>query len=352
MVKATPERVEAELAELRRRALSITDLGQAVSTAVGQVVPHDGYVLIWFDPISRIRSLHTGGNALRDRECLLVENETFHGDLNRFTALAASSCPVGLLGTGAPAERHSTRLHEMIRPAGFTCEARVVLHADAHMWGALVLLGAGRPYDERDAAHLATLARPLTEIVRQQPIRPTGFPQPDPRPPGVILLGPHNSVEAISTQAQAWLSELPGGTDHGGPVPMVAYAVADAARTAWTHTHGHQRASAVTRVRTLAGNWLALHGCLLDPDPHGRVALTLQAATPREMLPAFLAWSRLTRRETEVVTHLLAGTPVKQIARRLGLSILTVNDHLKAIYRKTNVHGRDELTAYLTTRMP
>lgn len=352
IMKPTPERVRAELADLRHRWLSVADLGRAVSTAVGRVVPHEGYALIWFDPISRTRSLHVGGIALKGKECLLVENETFYCDLNRFTDLAASSSPVGLFGTGAQAEHRSIRLREMIRPAGFACEARVVLKSEAHMWGALVLLSADRSFDENDAAQLVTLARPLTEIVRQQPIHHASPRRPSIRPPGVILLRSNNSVETISPQAKAWLNDLTGATDQGERLPMVVYAVANAARAAWIRTNSCTTTPSLTRVRTTDGNWLAVHGCLLDPDPRGRVALTLQAATQQEMLPAFLAWSRITRRETDIVTHLLAGAPVKQIARRLGVSILTVNDHLKAIYRKTNVHGRDELAAYLTMNVP
>jgi DNA-binding CsgD family transcriptional regulator len=39
------------------------------------------------------------------------------------------------------------------------------------------------------------------------------------------------------------------------------------------------------------------------------------------------------------------GLAAKQMARRLGLSVLTVNDHLNATYRKVRVSGREELLA-------
>ena len=38
----------------------------------------------------------------------------------------------------------------------------------------------------------------------------------------------------------------------------------------------------------------------------------------------------------------------EHIARTLTVSIYTLNDHLKAIYRKTGADGRDELIAALT----
>jgi DNA-binding CsgD family transcriptional regulator len=352
MVKATPQRVRAELVDLARTRLSVFDLGPAVSNAVGRMVPHEGYVLIWFDPISALRGLAIGENALQDSENLLVDNEAFHDDLNKFTDLAARARPVGLLGTGAPTERHSIRLHELIRPEGFTSEARLVLRSAAHMWGALVLLRAGRCFHEHDATHLARLAQPLARVVSRHPVDRVGATTPDPPPPGVILLGPHNTVEAISAQAHTWLNDLWSGPYRPIPLPRAVYAAANAARLNGPTTPNQRGEPTLTRIRTATGRWLTLHSYLLDPDPGGRIVITLQAADPLQLLPALLAWTGLTPRETHIVHHLLAGTPVKQIARRLDLSALTVNDHLKAIYRKTNTHGRDELAAYLTTRMP
>lgn len=38
----------------------------------------------------------------------------------------------------------------------------------------------------------------------------------------------------------------------------------------------------------------------------------------------------------------------KQKARQLSRSVLTVNDHLKSIYRKAEVRGRDALVSLLS----
>jgi DNA-binding CsgD family transcriptional regulator len=45
---------------------------------------------------------------------------------------------------------------------------------------------------------------------------------------------------------------------------------------------------------------------------------------------------------------LAAGLTSRQVARRLGLSPYTVNDHLGAAYRKAGVNSRDELIALAT----
>jgi DNA-binding NarL/FixJ family response regulator len=51
---------------------------------------------------------------------------------------------------------------------------------------------------------------------------------------------------------------------------------------------------------------------------------------------------RLTPRETEVLTFLSKGFTIKEIASMMSIKWFTVNDHIKAIYRKLNVSSRAE----------
>jgi two-component system, NarL family, nitrate/nitrite response regulator NarL len=50
----------------------------------------------------------------------------------------------------------------------------------------------------------------------------------------------------------------------------------------------------------------------------------------------------LTPRETEVLTYLSKGFTIKEIANLMGIKWFTVNDHIKAIYKKLNVSSRAE----------
>lgn len=54
------------------------------------------------------------------------------------------------------------------------------------------------------------------------------------------------------------------------------------------------------------------------------------------------ATERLTPRETELLTLFSRGCSYKSAARELGISPLTVGDHVKAIYRKLEVNSRGE----------
>ena len=59
--------------------------------------------------------------------------------------------------------------------------------------------------------------------------------------------------------------------------------------------------------------------------------------------PRKRAWSVLTRRENEIVTLVKQSLSTRHIARRLGISIRTVENHLAHIYTKTDAASREEL---------
>jgi DNA-binding NarL/FixJ family response regulator len=50
----------------------------------------------------------------------------------------------------------------------------------------------------------------------------------------------------------------------------------------------------------------------------------------------------LTTRETEILQNLVSGKSYKMIAATLNLSTFTVNDHIKKIYQKLQVHSASE----------
>ena len=79
----------------------------------------------------------------------------------------------------------------------------------------------------------------------------------------------------------------------------------------------------------------------------GDVAVVLQPATPAQLLPHYADAHALTPRERQVLALIVEGLATKQVAHELGVSAYTVNDHLKAIYRKCRTAGREELVGVL-----
>jgi DNA-binding CsgD family transcriptional regulator len=97
----------------------------------------------------------------------------------------------------------------------------------------------------------------------------------------------------------------------------------------------------------MRGHWLRVEAM---PVTLGKadVIVTFEAASLDQVATTVSRRCGLTERECSVLHLLLRGKPAKQIARCLGLSVLTVNGHLQAVYRKCGVRGRDELFARLT----
>lgn len=66
------------------------------------------------------------------------------------------------------------------------------------------------------------------------------------------------------------------------------------------------------------------------------------APAPDARKPNSPPLEKLTPRETELLTLFSRGHSYKSAARELGISPLTVGDHVKAIYRKLEVNSRSE----------
>jgi DNA-binding NarL/FixJ family response regulator len=75
----------------------------------------------------------------------------------------------------------------------------------------------------------------------------------------------------------------------------------------------------------------------------------MSASVARKVVAAFRAPAPpsddLTRREREVLDHLVSGETVKQIAEALFVSPATVAFHVRQIYEKLHVHTRGEAVA-------
>lgn len=223
-------------------------------------------------------------------------------------------------------------------PHGSCAEMRIGLTHARVAWGGLILVREGddRPFSAAEAAHAQTLAEPLAAVLKRfvasAPLRPSRHSLP----PGVAVVGADDKVASATPSAYEWMRLLGPVADPVGE--------RDPTATVWNIAHLARRAGgqALSRVPTRDGR-IALHGQLLEGPEPGAVAVTVQPAAGRLLLPTVSVWYGITTRERTVMREVLQGLPTKHIARRLDLSPHTVNDHLEAIYRKTGVNSREEL---------
>ncbi len=66
--------------------------------------------------------------------------------------------------------------------------------------------------------------------------------------------------------------------------------------------------------------------------------------------PADPELDRLTPREKEVLRQIARGYTYKQVARRLSISVKTVETHVSAVLRKLQLSSRHELARWATDR--
>ncbi|GIG56868.1 hypothetical protein Lfu02_12400 [Longispora fulva] len=307
--------------------MSVAELGAELSDRVGRVIPHDGYLLLGLDPVTGAGCFvaHERAYSARARQWLEIEEP-------------GVAPPVLALGAGVP-PRYSADLHRLMAAEGFGGALRIAARHGGVTWGELVLLRGwgGRPFSAAEATRAGALAgglaRALRGFVAGRPLAPgRGGPGP-----AVVFVGADDTVRATPTARAALRALVPDArTDE------------DLFGTLWNVVYTARRGTGVALSRIPAAHgWTALHAQLLDGGAPDEVAVTVQPASGRVLLPAVVAWYGVTARENAVLGHVLDGLPAKGIARRLDLSLYTVHDHLKAIYRKTGVHGRDELAAAL-----
>jgi len=86
------------------------------------------------------------------------------------------------------------------------------------------------------------------------------------------------------------------------------------------------------------GSWLPLLGSTLT-----RLRLAEEVERLRRHAASGQVLAALTRREHEIATDVAEGLANKQIARRRRISVNTVENHLRSIFRKTGVNSRTKL---------
>lgn len=339
---ASTEKARQSLFEQVRDLEPGARFAEEAADAVASAIGFDGWCLFAVDPLTGIRTVMFSRDALECPQDRIVYNETVEHDYNRFADLVAGPRPVGILATGGVASPRSPRLHDILVPEGFHSELRLVLVSEGRYWGALALYrdDPHHSFSDDEAVGAVALGDALTQIVRRYHVRSAGGTT-GPRPAGVVLFDRSLRLLSISPEARGWLAAMadswPGGVTDRDVIRMV-YEVARATAT--------ESGPPLCRVRMPEGGWLVASGTPIESGEVG-VAVVLAGADARTVAPGFAVWCGLTPRETSVLAGLADGFATKTLARSLSISPQTVDDHLKSIYRKADVRGRDELLALL-----
>jgi DNA-binding CsgD family transcriptional regulator len=343
------QRVRRDIDVLSRAGLGTEDfLAEAVGS-LARAVPHVGACVAHIDPSTRLNTgAHKFGDLLgrdeHDAQWGLLEFSTHNPVAMR--ELAARGTPaVAVVEWNRTGEDPTSRIADFMRPNfGYVDELRTVFRDGDQVWGGMSIFrgGSERPFEADDVALMSSLSTAfalgmrtglLARMMSAEPIPAAG--------PAVLIVGPDDTIQQLSTGAEDRLAELTTSTDL--PTGVVA-ALVGAARRYATGTVDHPPRC---RMRGRNGMWLTLHATTLSARDGavGDVVVTIDEARPPEIVPLVVAAFDLTPRERDVTLLVLQGVETKEIAARLHVSTYTVQDHLKSIFDKADVRSRRELIA-------
>jgi DNA-binding CsgD family transcriptional regulator len=239
----------------------------------------------------------------------------------------------------------SPRWDEVMRPVGIGDIAAAACRDPFGCWGWIELYRdqGDRKFDDYELALLADAGRILAPALRRSFVGAPDTAAAEPSSPGVIVLKADLSLASWTAEARAWAAVLPAASLFAAwkILHAIVYTVATRARSSET-AHG-----ARARERCVTGRWLVIEAAPLEGDDDGKIAVTLRPAVPTETFDLLCLAYGLTRRERALTDALIAGLDTRAISERLFISRHTVQDHLKSIFDKVNVHSRRELLATL-----
>lgn len=318
------------------------ELSMAAADLLAAAVPHAASCWHTVDP----GTVMLTGSTNRNVSCSatwLAHHEYEVEDVAKWQHLASSGRIADTTSAATHGDLSRSARHRSHVPYGFGDELRLALVVDGCYWGAVAMLRASDDpwFNEDERRFVARLSAVLAGGFRRAVLRPRVEDVPVHAGPGVLILDADGRVESVSPQAEAWLGELV----EDPPPPSLVESRAVASVAARTRALGADPlgAAARARVRTRSGTWLLLYGTPLAGGDPGRVAVVLVTAPTSEVAPLVALAYGFTPRETEITRLCLQGLPTKSIARALGLSSYTVQDHLKSLFAKTGVHSRGEL---------
>lgn len=346
-------RAHEAIGRICRGGLRPRELRLEALAAIRRAVGFDAYAWLVTDPETAV-----GSSPLADVPCLprlprLIRLK-YLTVANRWTTLPGAVASLAQ-ATGGDLSR-SLMWRELLREYQVTDIASSVYRDRFGCWGFLDLWRTGAPpFTREDLGFLAGIAGPVTAALRQgvagtfaqestQASAPADDGDQPPAGPVVLLLSPDLEVRAQTPQAQRYLRMLVPPEEGQAPVPAGAYNVAAQLLATEAGADGHPP---MARVHLAGGRWLTLRAARMDTGLPGAsdIAVSIEPAAPGDRVAVFARACGLSRRETELLGHLVAGASTREVARQMSVSENTVQDHLKSVFAKTSTRSRRALLA-------
>lgn len=305
---------------------------------VRRLVPSEACFFNSLDPETGLVTHGLGEDAPRELMRQFFGNVYPGGEAERVVDLARSG---EIVDRGA-----SDEMRRLFAVMGFGRELRAAFAVRDEPWGLwCAIREPGSPaFDDRERALMRRIARPVGRALRTAALREVAraASEADDGAPGVVLVDAHGTMLQRTAMASSHLADLADAGRGPDELPSVIWGLI-----------AHQRAMDVPaptlRAHGQSGRLYVVQAERAEPDASGR-ASTIVLITPlgrREVAPLLAKLYGLSPREREVLTLVARGLSTKEIAKRLGISGYTVQEHLSHASDKVGVRGRRALLARL-----
>ncbi|OBR66284.1 hypothetical protein A7K91_22875 [Paenibacillus oryzae] len=345
--------LQTRLGKLLKQSASAHVYRKEVIELLRSVLSFDAACCTSVDPLTLLSTGAMTEEGLESIHARLLQFEFGNEDINDYNRLAASPHPIAslVLATEGKPEK-SQRYLEVLEPGGFSDELRAALICDSACWGYLTLFRSTshEPFTGDELAIVAALspviAHGLRSFTLTLPAASEAAGSSD--EPGIIILSEDAKLVSWNHPAEGWLSllrEWENITEDYLPRPLLAISA-----KVGSGNEGNGKSARVT-IRVPDGTYLTIRGSRLTDAKGGYgAAIVVEPAKPADMLPLLSKAYGLSPRESDIAELVFRGASTKEIADTLFISAYTVQDHLKSIFLKTNVHSRRELIWQLFTR--
>ncbi len=256
-------------------------------------------------------------------------------------ALAKSTLPAASLQNETRGDlARSSRWDQVMRPVGIGDVAAVACRDEFGCWGWIEAYRDrdDAPFNQIELDLLAQAGGILATVLRRKGAYATGG-FVDARQPGVVIFDSELSMVSWSPWAPDWLDSLPPASlfKRFGVLPAILFPTAVLARSGDAPCHA--------RVHAEDGRWVMVEASPMLGAGEGHVVVTLRSPTQSETFDLLARVHGLSPRERELVQLLSLGLNTGEVGKRLFISPLTVQDHLKNVFDKVGVRSRRELVA-------
>jgi DNA-binding CsgD family transcriptional regulator len=322
-------------------------LRQRMLDAIAPVVPFEHFAFVLTDPettvgvspLAHVPDLVTLPRLIRLK---------YLSAPGRWTTLARPGCTtLGAVRQDTHSGPSGRAWPDALTGAGVTDVLLAVLRDRHGTWAFLDLWRHDGTFREDEVAAVGAALPGLTSQLRTAVSRafvahPTPV-RPGHEGPGVLLLTDELVPVAGTPALDAWLATLLPPTADAGPVPASAFN-AGAQLLAVEAGVDEHRPSA--RVAVVPGTWLTVSAERLSrPGMEASIAVSYGIASARDRLDVFVRAHGLSAREGDVVRAVATGADTRGVGRLLGITELTVQDHLKAVFARTGALSRADLLA-------